>query len=99
LMGVKNLPRIVAELLAGGISGETPVAVIRQGTTREQETVIGTLENIVERAARFHSPAVIVVGDVVQLNEQLQWFEPEISLGFRQGRPVEEAARDVALHS
>jgi hypothetical protein len=42
---------------------------------------------------------VIVVGDVVQLNEQLQWFEPEISLGFRQGRPVEEAARDVALHS
>lgn len=99
LMGVKNLPRIVAELLAGGISGETPAAVIRQGTTREQETVIGTLENIVERAAHFHSPAVIVVGDVVQLNEQLQWFEPEISLGFRQGRPVEEAARDVALHS
>ena len=99
LMGVKNLPRIVAELLAGGISRETPAAVIRQGTTREQESVIGTLENIVERAAHLQSPAVIVVGDVVQLNEHLQWFEPEVSLGFRQGRSAEEAARDVALHS
>lgn len=99
LMGVKNLPGIVAELLAGGISRETAAAVIRQGTTREQESVTGTLENIVERAAHFQSPAVIVVGDVVQLGEQLQWFEPETSLGFRQGRRAEEAARDVPLHS
>ncbi|HEX7229552.1 MAG TPA: uroporphyrinogen-III C-methyltransferase [Candidatus Binatia bacterium] len=99
LMGVKNLPGIVADLRAGGISRETPAAVIRQGTTLEQESVIGTLENIVERAAHFQSPAVIVVGDVVQLNEQLQWFEPEISLGFRECLPAQEEGLDLALHS
>jgi len=95
LMGVKNLPRIVAELLAGGISRATPAAVIRQGSTLEQESVIGTLENIVERATHLRSPAVIVIGDVVQINEQLQWFEPEISSTL----PDQEAPRDLALHS
>jgi len=80
LMGVKNLPRIVAELLAGGISRETPVAVIRQGTAREQESVTGNLDSIVERAAHLKSPAVIVLGNVVELSEQLQWFSPELML-------------------
>jgi uroporphyrin-III C-methyltransferase len=98
LMGLKNLPRIVAELIAGGVSPETPAAVIRQGTTHEQESVTGTLENIVERAAHLQSPAVIVLGNVVQLNEQLQWFAPEISLGYRQNQSAGEAARDLALH-
>jgi hypothetical protein len=41
---------------------------------------------------------VIVVGAVVQLNEQLQWFEPEISLCFREGLPAQEEGRDLALH-
>lgn len=98
LMGLKNLPRIVAELLAGGVSPETPAAVIRQGTIHEQESVTGTLENIVERAAHLQSPAVIVLGNVVQLNEQLQWFAPEISLSYRQNQSAEETARDLALH-
>jgi uroporphyrin-III C-methyltransferase len=81
LMGIKNLSHIAAELLAGGISLDTPTAVIQQGTTREQESVTGTLENIVERAAHLQSPAVIVLGHVVGLNEQLQWFSPESMSG------------------
>jgi uroporphyrinogen III methyltransferase/synthase len=76
LMGLKNLPRIVADMLRGGVSPQTPVAVIRWGTTQAQESVIGTLDNISERAARLESPAVIVVGKVVELSEQLQWFVP-----------------------
>ena len=76
LMGVKNLPQIVTDLLRGGVSPQTPVAVIRWGTTQAQESVIGTLDNISERAARLESPAVIVVGKVVELSEQLQWFVP-----------------------
>lgn len=74
LMGIRNLPHIVAEMLRGGVSPETPVAVIRWGTTDAQESVIGRLDNIAERAARLESPAVIVVGKVVELSEQLRWF-------------------------
>jgi uroporphyrin-III C-methyltransferase len=80
LMGLKNLPHIAAELLAGGVSPQMPTAVIQQGTTREQESVTGTLENIVERAAHLKSPAVIVVGHVVELSAQLQWFGSESML-------------------
>jgi uroporphyrin-III C-methyltransferase len=78
LMGVKNLPQIVADLLRGGVSQETPVAVIRWGTTAEQQSVIGTLDNIAERAAHLESPAVIVLGKVVELSGTLQWFVPEV---------------------
>lgn len=77
LMGVKNLPQIVADLLRGGVSPETPAAAIRWGTTQAQESVIGTLDNIVDRAARLKSPAVIVLGKVVELSGALRWFEPE----------------------
>ena len=77
LMGLKNLPYIAAELLAGGVSPQLPVAVIQQGTTDGQASVIGTVENIVERAAHLHSPALIVLGRVVELSEQLQWFVAE----------------------
>ena len=77
LMGVKNLPQIVADLLRGGVSPETPAAAIRWGTTQAQESVIGTLDNIVERAARLKSPAVIVLGKVVELSGALRWFELE----------------------
>jgi uroporphyrin-III C-methyltransferase len=99
LMGRKNLPHIVAELRAGGVSPHTPAAVIQHGTTREQESVIGTLKNIVERAAHLKSPAVIVLGNVVELNEQLQWFVPEISLGFDGDQGDKERGRALALHS
>jgi uroporphyrinogen III methyltransferase/synthase len=76
LMGLKNLPRIVAQLLAHGLSRETPVAVIRWGTTSEQETVTGTLADIVEKTAHLKSPVVIVVGRVVDLRRRLDWFVP-----------------------
>jgi uroporphyrin-III C-methyltransferase len=99
LMGVKKLPQIVDGLLRGGVSQETPVAVIRWGTTTEQESVIGTLENIVERAAHLESPAVIVLGKVVELSERLQWFGTEILSGVHLAPIAEETAHDLALHS
>jgi uroporphyrin-III C-methyltransferase len=76
LMGVHNLPAITAKLIAHGRASETPVAVIHWGTTQAQQTVIGTLANIAERAAHIESPAVIVVGQVVGLSDRLQWFVP-----------------------
>jgi uroporphyrinogen III methyltransferase/synthase len=77
LMGVKSLPRIVAELVVHGRSPATPVALIRWGTTDAQETVIGTLVDIVARAARarLEPPVLAVIGPVVRLRERLEWFE------------------------
>jgi uroporphyrinogen III methyltransferase/synthase len=77
LMGVGNLPKIVPQLIAGGRNSQTPVALIRWGTRPEQETLVGTLDNIVDkvRSANFKAPAIIVVGEVVKLREELNWFE------------------------
>ena len=77
LMGVTNLPNIVEALVASGRSAETPVAVIRWGTRPQQRTVVGTLSNIAELVERekVNPPAVIVVGEVVRLREELNWFE------------------------
>ena len=77
LMGLHNLPAIVAKLIAHGRSPETPAAVIRRGTTKGQETVIGTLADIVEKSASLEAPALIVVGEVVELRNRLNWFSPD----------------------
>lgn len=79
-MGVKNLPYIREQLMAHGRSPATPVALVRWGTLPGQETLVGTLENIVEKVeeAQFKPPAIIVVGEVVHLREKLQWFEKEL---------------------
>lgn len=77
LMGMKNLPEIVAKLIEHGRSPDTPVAVIKEGTRPEQETVVGRLGDIVAKAEEHHltPPAVIVVGEVVKLREKLRWFD------------------------
>ena len=84
-MGVKNLPDITQRLIANGKSPDTPVALIRWGTTPGQQTVTGTLDNITERVkkAGLKSPAIIVVGEVVDLRKTLKWFETRPLLGKR----------------
>jgi len=77
LMGVKNLPSIVENLVRAGRSADEEIAVIRWGTTAGQMTVAGRLGDIVEKAekADLKPPAVIVAGKVVSLRERLGWFE------------------------
>ncbi|MDO9265496.1 MAG: uroporphyrinogen-III C-methyltransferase [Sulfurimonas sp.] len=75
LMGLHNLPKISKKLIEIGKSRDCPCAVISKGTTKEQSVVVGTLENIVQMAKDVPTPALIVVGKVVELREQLQWFE------------------------
>ena len=77
LMGVKNLPKIVDQLISNGRPASTPVGVVRWGTCPSQTSVTGTLDTIVNRVAQAHikAPAIIVVGDVVALRERLKWFE------------------------
>ena len=85
LMGVKNLPHITHRLIHHGMDPDTPVALIRWGTTPRQTTVTGTLDTISERArdAGFKPPAIVVVGHVVKLREILKWFESRPLMGLR----------------
>ncbi|WP_139490232.1 uroporphyrinogen-III C-methyltransferase [Brevibacillus dissolubilis] len=84
-MGVGNLAFIRDQLIQNGRDPKTPVALIRWGTMVEQETLVGTLEDIVEKreASGLTNPAIIVVGEVVSLREKLQWFEKKPLFGKR----------------
>jgi uroporphyrin-III C-methyltransferase len=75
LMGLHRLKRIASKLIEIGKPKDYPIAVISRGTTPEEKTVVGTLENIYEKAKDLPTPALIVVGNVVNLKEQLNWFE------------------------
>ncbi|RUM73214.1 MAG: uroporphyrinogen-III C-methyltransferase [Sulfurovum sp.] len=75
LMGLHNLKQITQKLIEIGKPRGYPVAVISRGTRVDEKTVIGTLEDIYEKAKDLPTPALIVVGEVVNLHEQLTWFE------------------------
>ncbi|MFN3406400.1 MAG: uroporphyrinogen-III C-methyltransferase [Caldimicrobium sp.] len=83
LMGVKNLPYIIENLIRAGKNSQTPCAVIQWGTTPKQRTVMGTLENIVEevKKAGLTAPAIIIVGDVVKLRRNFNWYEKKPLFG------------------
>jgi uroporphyrin-III C-methyltransferase len=75
LMGLHNLSKISKKLMEVGKPSDYPIAVISKGTTKDQSVIVGTLENIVEKAKDAPTPALIIVGRVVELREQLKWFE------------------------
>ncbi len=75
LMGLHNLNKITKKLMKIGKPKDHPVAVISRGTRPDEKTVIGSLEDIYEKAKDLPTPALIVVGEVVKLHHQLSWFE------------------------
>jgi uroporphyrinogen III methyltransferase/synthase len=85
LMGMERLNEITSQLQKNGALPNTPTAVVRWGTTGRQQTVTGTLENICERvkAAHIGPPAVVVLGRVVELRENISWFEQKPLFGKR----------------
>ena len=82
LMGVEHMSKIVDQLITHGRSSDTPVAVIREGTTQNQLVLVGTLANIVQKAESIRPPAIVVVGEVVHLSEQIDWFVPQVVNAF-----------------
>ena len=76
-MGTLKAQVIAERLQQYGRAANTPVAIISQGTQLTQKTAIGTLENLAELAEKAETPALIVVGEVVKLHEQLAWFGEE----------------------
>jgi len=77
LMGLGNLEKITENLIKHGKMPETPVAVIKNGTTAKQETYIGTLGTIagIVRENNVKAPVIIIIGEVVNLREKMKWFE------------------------
>ncbi|MHB0885917.1 MAG: hydroxymethylbilane synthase [Bacillota bacterium] len=85
LMGTRNLPTIAKNLIANGRPPETPAAVIRWGTWPGQRTVTAPLSGIAAAVERvgITNPAIIIVGQVVGLRDQLSWFENRPLFGRR----------------
>ncbi|MCH8205650.1 MAG: uroporphyrinogen-III C-methyltransferase [Chloroflexi bacterium] len=85
LMGWENLPGIVGALTDRGYPRDTPVALVRWGTEPCQETVIGTVGDIVDKgvAAGLEPPVVAVFGEVVGVAERLRWFDNRPLFGKR----------------
>lgn len=85
LMGMGNLPEIVDKLIENGCPKDTSIALISWGTRPQQQTLVGTLENIIVKKdeAMFKNPAVIIVGEVVKMREKLKWFESKPLFGKR----------------
>ncbi len=77
LMGMTNLPNIAQRLIRFGRSPDTPVAVIRWGTTPNHQSLVGKLSNIATKVkeAGFKPPAIIVVGEVTALKDRIGWYE------------------------
>lgn len=77
LMGVTAMPMIVQGLLDAGMDGDTPAAMVEQGTLPVQRRCSAALAALPQRAAEMgiHSPALIVVGGVCELAEDFCWFD------------------------
>jgi uroporphyrin-III C-methyltransferase/precorrin-2 dehydrogenase/sirohydrochlorin ferrochelatase len=74
-MGLVGLERICQELIAHGQRDSMPVALVSKGTTPEQKVVVGTLADIASKVAEHEivAPTLTIIGEVVNLREQLQW--------------------------
>jgi len=78
-MGLHGLEMLCAELVAHGLTGSTPVAIVQQGTTQNQRVITGTLATLpgIAQIEKPQAPTLIIVGGVVALREKLAWFKPK----------------------
>ncbi len=83
VMGMKNLPDIAKNLMAAGLSPETPAGLVHWGTTAHHRSLVATLSTLEEESKKqgFTNPSVIVVGNVVSLRDKLNWYEQKPLLG------------------
>jgi uroporphyrin-III C-methyltransferase/precorrin-2 dehydrogenase/sirohydrochlorin ferrochelatase len=70
-MGLERIDQLCQGLVAAGLSSGTPAAVVSRGTLPDQESVSGTLADLAALARELESPALVIVGDVVAVGEQL----------------------------
>ena len=76
-MGLTGLPIICEKLIEHGLDASTPIALVQSATTEKQAVLTGTLSNIVakQEEAQLQPPTLIIVGSVVSLRSELNWFQ------------------------
>ena len=84
MMGLNNLNEIIKNLIDNGKDEDTNIAVIMRGTSSKQKKVVGTLRNIQEKVkeAKLKSPCIIAIGEVITLNDKLNWYEKKPLFGL-----------------
>ncbi len=75
LMGVANRQKIAQNLIKAGRDPEEPVIFIEKGTTKEQKSIVSTLKEVAEGKTTVYSPAIFLVGNVVNLRKNINWYE------------------------
>ncbi len=76
-MGVKTLPALTAKLMAAGLDPQTPAAIIHRATFAAQKTLVSSLGSVAQaaRQAQVKAPAITIIGRVVTVRDELNWFE------------------------
>lgn len=84
-MGLGNIGTICRQLIAHGRADSTPVAVISRATTADQQTLTATLSDAAQKVEEHNipTPALIIVGEVVSLRNELRWFDLKPLFGQR----------------
>ena len=75
MMGLSRIGIISKQLISGGLSKTTPVAIIRKGTNDDQKILIGNLSNIAQKIKHHNitPPSIIIIGNVVKLHKTIRW--------------------------
>jgi uroporphyrin-III C-methyltransferase/precorrin-2 dehydrogenase/sirohydrochlorin ferrochelatase/uroporphyrin-III C-methyltransferase len=78
-MGLGAINEICRQLIAHGMSPDTPIALVERGTTVRQKALTATLATMPARAAAvtINAPTLTIVGNVVKLHDQLAWYHPD----------------------
>lgn len=84
MMGLNNLNEIIKNLIDNGKDENTNVAVVMRGTSSKQKKVVGTLKDIEGKVkeAKLKSPCIIAIGEVITLNDKLNWYEKKPLFGL-----------------
>ena len=77
LMGLKNINNIIDVFINRGLSKDTPIALVGFGTMPNQNTIVGSLKNIISKlqCSKLSSPVVVIIGEVVKLRKQIKWYD------------------------
>ncbi|MBE9568276.1 MAG: uroporphyrinogen-III C-methyltransferase [Proteobacteria bacterium] len=95
-MGLSNLPLVIHSLIDAGLPATTPAAAVRNGTTESQQRVLTTLEQLNDaiHQQRMKAPVIIIIGEVVSLADELDWFQESLEIkhlqAFDENRTVHE---------
>ncbi len=92
-MGLSNLKYLRKEIIARGVTSDTPAAIIDNGTRPNQRVVVGTLSDLVEKAeeADLKGPSIIVIGSVVTLHDKLKWFSKREEAHYRMSLQAQDS--------